>query len=72
MIVWVAPEIFLLGTVDFELPVFTVTPSSKPFNKLSEESKRKKKMNIQTVSQRFRSVQYFVREIFEEMFYPNL
>ena len=32
---------------------------------------RKKNMNIQTVSQRFRSVQCFVREIFEEMFYSN-
>ena len=30
------------------LPVFSVTPSSKPFNK-SQEWKRKKKMNIQTV-----------------------
>ena len=29
-------------------------------------------MNIQSVSQRFRSVQCFVREIFEEMFYSNL
>ena len=29
-------------------------------------------MNIQTVSQRFRSVRFFVREIFEEMFYSNL
>ena len=33
------------------LPVFTVTPPSKPFNKLSQESKRKKKMNVQTLSQ---------------------
>ena len=29
-------------------------------------------MNIQTVSQRFGSVQSFVREIFEEMFHSNL
>ena len=28
-------------------------------------------MNIQTVSQRFRSLRSFVREIFEEMFYSN-
>ena len=38
----------------------------------SQESTRKKKMNIQTVWQRFRSVQCFVRDIFEEMFYSNL
>ena len=36
------------------------------------KEKRKKKMNIQTVSQRFRSVRFFVREIFEEMFCSNL
>ena len=53
------------------LPVFTVAPSSKPSNKSSQESKRLKKMNNQTVSQRFRSVRCFVREIFEEMFYSN-
>ena len=29
-------------------------------------------MNIETVSQRFRSVRCFVLEIFEEMFYSNL
>ena len=51
-----------------EFPVFTVTPSSKPFNKFNQESKRQKKMNIQ----RFRAVQRFVQEIFEEIFYSNL
>ena len=62
----------LTGVGNVILPVFTVTPPSKPFNKQSQESKKKKKMNILTVWQRFRSVQCFVRDIFEKMFDSNL
>ena len=40
-------------------------------NKVKSQ-RNKKKMNIQTVSQRFRSEQYFVQEIFRDVLYSNL
>ena len=45
---------------------------SQPFNKLSPESGTGKKVNMQRLSPRFRSQQFFLSKICEEVFYPNL
>ena len=45
---------------------------SKPFNRLSSESENRKKIDMQRPSPRFRSQQFFLRQICEETFYPNL
>ena len=61
------------------LLVFTVTPfkidqnkKPKPFNGLSPESENKKKVDIQRLSPRFRSQQFFLWKICGETFSPNL
>ena len=62
-----------------ELLVFSVTPfkidqniKSKPFNRLSPESANRKKVDIQSISRRFRSQQFFLWKICGETFSPNL
>ena len=62
-----------------ELLVFSVTPfkidqnkKSKPFNRLSPESGNRKKVDIQRLSPRFRSQQFFLWKIRRETFLPNL
>ena len=61
------------------LLVFSVTPfkrdqnkKSKPFNRLSPESGNRKKVDIQRLSPRFRSQQFFLWKICGETFSPNL
>ena len=62
-----------------QLLVFSVTPfkrdqnkKSKPFNRLTPESGNRKKVDIQRLSPRFRSQQFFLWKICEETFSPNL
>ena len=62
-----------------ELLAFSVTPfkidqnkKSKPFNRLSPESGNRKKVDIQRLSPRFRSQQFFLWKICGETFSPNL
>ena len=62
-----------------QLLVFSVTPfkidqnkKSKPFNILSLESGNRKKVDMQRLSPRFRSQQFFLWEICRETFSPNL
>ena len=45
---------------------------SKPFNRLSLESGNREKVNMQRLSPRFRSQQFFLWEICRETFSPNL
>ena len=61
------------------LLVFSVTPfkrdqnkKSKPFNRLSPESGNRKKVDMQRLSPRCRSQQFFLWKICGETFYPNL
>ena len=61
------------------LLVFSVTPfkidqnkKSKPCNRLSLESGNKKNVDMQRLSPRFRSQQFFLWEICGETFSPNL
>ena len=61
------------------LLVFNVTPfkidqneKSKPFNRLSPESENKKRVDMQILSPRLRSQQFFLWKICEETFFPNL
>ena len=44
----------------------------KLFNRLSPESGKRKKVNVQRLSPRFKSQEFFLSEICGEMFYPNL
>ena len=62
-----------------KLLVFSVTPYKidqnkkyKPFNRLSLESGNRKKVEMQRLSPRFRSQQFFLRKIWGETFFPNL
>ena len=62
-----------------ELVVFSVTPfkidqnkKSKSFNRLSPESGNRKKVDMQRLSPRFRSQQFFLWKICGETFFPNL
>ena len=62
-----------------KLLVFSVTPfkidqnkKSKPLNRLRLESGNRKKVDIQRLSPRFRSQQFFLWEICRETFSPNL
>ena len=62
-----------------QLLVFSVTPfkidqnkKSKPFYRLSLESGNRKKVDMQRLSPRFRSQQFFLWEICGETFSPNL
>ena len=64
-----------------QLLVFSVTPlkidpnkkkKTKPFNRLSLESGNRKKVDVQRLSPRFRSQQFFLLEICGETFSPNL
>ena len=62
-----------------QLPVFSVTPfkidqnkKSKPFNRLSPEPENRKKADIQRLSPRFRSQQFFLWKRWGETFSPNL
>ena len=59
--------------------VFSVTPfkidqnkKSKPFNRLSLQSGNRKEGDMQRLSPRFRSRQFFLWEICGETFFPNL
>ena len=61
------------------LVVFSVTPfkidqnkKSKSFNRLSPESGNRKKVDMQRLSPRFRSQQFFLWKICGETFFPNL
>ena len=61
------------------LLVFSVTPfkidqnkKSKPFNRLSPESRNRKKVDIQRLSPRFRSQQFFLWKIWGDTFSQNL
>ena len=56
------------------LLVCSVTPFKVDQNKNQNraESGKWKEVHIQRPWPRFRSDEYFVNEIFEEMFYPNL
>ena len=61
------------------LLVFSVTPfkiyqnkKSKPFYRISLESGFRKKVDMQRLSSRFRSQQFFLWKICGETFYPNL
>ena len=61
------------------LLAFSVTPSkidqnkkSKPLNRLSPESGNRKKVDMQRLSPRFRSQQFFLWKICAETFSPNL
>ena len=68
---WSGPQSFLLL-------VFSVTPFKIDQNKTQNRSTEKvqnlgnERWYIQRPSPRFRSEDYFVYEISEEMFYPNL
>ena len=62
-----------------QLVVFSVTPfkidqnkKSKSFNRLSPESGNRKKVDMQRLSPRFRSQQFFLWKICGETFFPNL
>ena len=62
-----------------QLLVFSVTPfkidqnkKSKPFNRLSPETENRKRIDMQRLSPRFRSRQFFLRKICGETFSPNL
>ena len=62
-----------------QLLVFSVKPfwniqksKSKPFDRYSPESENRKKVNMQTLSPRFRSQQFFLWKICGETFSPNL
>ena len=66
-------------TVSRQLLVFGVTPFKIDQNKNQKLSidkvqnlGNKKEVNMQRPSPRFRPEEYFVYEISEEMFYPNL
>ena len=66
-------------TCQYWLLVFSVTPfkidqnqNSKPFNRLSLESGNRKKVDMQRLSPRFSSQQFFLRKIWGETFSPNL
>ena len=70
---------FRRSSLDDILLFFSVTPfkidqnkKSKPFNRLSPESGNRKKVDIQRLSPRFRSQQFFLLKISEETFSPNL
>ena len=70
---------FRRSSLDDILLVFSVTPfkidqnkKSKPFNRLSPESGNRKKVDMQRLSPRFRSQQFFLWKICGETFYPNL
>ena len=61
------------------LLVFSVTPlkvdqhkKSKSFNRLSPKSGNRKKVDMQRLSPRFRSQQFFLWKICGETFFPNL
>ena len=61
------------------LLVFSVTPfkidqnkNTKPSNRLSPESGNRKNVDMQRLSRRFRSQQFFLWEICGETFSPNL
>ena len=45
---------------------------SKSFNRLSPESGNRKKVDMQRLSPRFRSQQFFLWKICGETFFPNL
>ena len=62
-----------------QLLVFSVTPfkidqtkKSKPFHRLSLETGNKKKVDMQRLSPRFKSQQFFLWEICGEAFSPDL
>ena len=74
-------DLRLTGTVAncarfvYQFSVFTVTPlkiKTKPLNTESPESRKRKKINIQNTSPKIGPVRYFMCDIFEKMFYPNL
>ena len=72
-------EISVLNVFQILLLVFSVTPfkidqnkKSKPFNRLSPESRNRKKVDMQRPSPRFRSQEFFLWKICGETFYPNL
>ena len=71
--------IYVIGYYFTELLVFSVTPfkvdqdkKSKPFNRLSPESEKRKKVDMQRLSPRFRPQQFFLWKICGETFSPNL
>ena len=68
-----------LSLVSVLLVVFSVTPfkigqnkKSKSFNRLSPESRNRKKVDMQRLSPRFRLQQFFLWKICGETFFPNL
>ena len=70
---------FQKGLRPLLLLIFSVTPfkidqnkRSKPFNRLSLESGNRKKVDMQRLSPRFRSQQFFLSELCGETFFPNL
>ena len=63
----------------YEMLVFNVTSfkidqknKSRPFNRLSPKSGNRKKVDIQRLSPRFGSQQFFLWKICGETFSPNL
>ena len=70
---------FFALRIPFQLVVFSVTPfkidqnkKSKSFHRLSPESGNRKKVDMQRLSPRFRSQQFFLWKICGETFFPNL
>ena len=57
--------VFLLLLLAFSVTPFKIdqTEKSKPFNRLTPESENRKKIDIQRLSPRFRSQQFFLWEI---------
>ena len=65
---------------NFILLVFSVTPfkidqnknRNRSIDKVQNQGNERRYIIIRRPSPRFKSEEYFVYEIFEEMFYPNL
>ena len=72
---WEQKHLKILVGYIMELLVFSVTPfkidqnkKSKPFNRLNPESKKRKNVNVQRLSLRFRAQQFFLSKICREFF----